>query len=264
MQYFGGLFRCLGLAGLMPGAHEVSSLFHLVPQVKDMQIQEHDDREDNATFFLMLDVVPAIVIMLSAVVAGVSADNDPNNTGWKVLEILFTVFFIGEVIVKLRVFGWKEYLWGPEWYWSWFDILCIILAVVYMGITYTADQEAPGSSALGSMKTLKLARLGRIVRLLKFKIFTELKLMIQGVFTGLRVLFWAIVLLVTCMYLMGVVAVTVFSDQEGMTEFASVSAAMFTAFRCFTDGCAATDGTPLQERGVTAGLATNCLWYPLG
>ena len=107
-----------------------------------MQIQEHDDREDNATFFLMLDVVPAIVIMLSAVVAGVSADNDPNNTGWKVLEILFTVFFIGEVIVKLRVFGWKEYLWGPEWYWSWFDILCIILAVVYMGITYTADQEA--------------------------------------------------------------------------------------------------------------------------
>lgn len=215
--------------------------------VKDMQIQEHDDREDNATFFLMLDVVPAIVIMLSAVVAGVSADNDPNNTGWKVLEILFTVFFIGEVIVKLRVFGWKEYLWGPEWYWSWFDILCIILAVVYMGITYTADQEAPGSSALGSMKTLKLARLGRIVRLLKFKIFTELKLMIQGVFTGLRVLFWAIVLLVTCMYLMGVVAVTVFSDQEGMTEFASVSAAMFTAFRCFTDGCAATDGTPLQE-----------------
>lgn len=218
--------------------------------VKDMQIQEHDDREDHATFFLMLDVIPAIVIMLSAVVAGVSADNDPNNTLWKVLEIIFTVFFIGEVIVKLRVFGWKEYLWGPEWYWSWFDILCIILAVVDMGITYTsmaANQEAPSSSLLGSMKTLKLARLGRIVRLLKFKIFTELKLMIQGVFTGLRVLFWAIVLLVTCMYLMGVVAVTVFSEEQGMTEFASVSAAMFTAFRCFTDGCAATDGTPLQE-----------------
>ena len=75
-----------------------------------MQIQEHDDREDNATFFLMLDVVPAIVIMLSAIVAGVSADNDPNNTIWKVLEILFTVFFIGEVVVKLRVFDWKEYL----------------------------------------------------------------------------------------------------------------------------------------------------------
>jgi len=216
--------------------------------VKDMQIQEHEDREDNANFFLMLDVVPAIVIMLSAVVAGVSADNDPNNAFWKVLEILFTLFFIAEVIVKLRVFGWKPFLWGLEWYWSWFDILCIILAVVDMAITYAslaADREA-SASALSSLKTLKLARLGRIVRLLKFKIFTELKLMIQGVFTGLRVLFWAIVLLVTCMYLIGIVAVTIFADDGG-AEFSSVSAAMFTAFRCFTDGCAATDGTPLQE-----------------
>jgi len=216
--------------------------------VKDMQIQEHEDREDNATFFLMLDVIPAIVIMLSAVVAGVSADNDPNNAFWKVLEILFTLFFIAEVIVKLRVFGWKPFLWGLEWYWSWFDILCIILAVVDMTITYAslaADREA-SASALSSLKTLKLARLGRIVRLLKFKIFTELKLMIQGVFTGLRVLFWAIVLLVTCMYLIGIVAVTIFADDGG-AEFSSVSAAMFTAFRCFTDGCAATDGTPLQE-----------------
>ena len=216
-----------------------------------MQIQEVHDREDHATFYLMLDVIPAIVIMLSAIVAGISADNDPNNAVWKVLEILFTVFFMGEVLVKLRVFGWKDYLWGLEWYWSWFDILCIILAVVDMAITYAslaADREPP-QSALSSMKTLKLARLGRIVRLLKFKIFTELKLMIQGVFTGLRVLFWAIVLLVTCMYLMGIVAVTVFADEDAQKreEFSSVSAAMFTAFRCFTDGCAATDGTPLQE-----------------
>jgi len=150
--------------------------------------------------------------------------------------------------VKLRVFGWKPFLCGLEWHWSWFDILCIILAVVDMAITYAslaADREA-SASALSSLKTLKLARLGRIVRLLKFKIFTELKLMIQGVFTGLRVLFWAIVLLVTCMYLIGIVAVTIFADDGG-AEFSSVSAAMFTAFRCFTDGCAATDGTPLQE-----------------
>jgi len=137
-----------------------------------MQIQEHEDREDNANFFLLLDVVPAIVIMLSAVVAGVSADNDPNNAFWKVLEILFTLFFIAEVIVKLRVFGWKPFLSGLEWYWSWFDILCIILAVVDMAITYAslaADREA-SASALSSLKTLKLARLGRIVRLLKFKV----------------------------------------------------------------------------------------------
>eukprot|EP00930_Biecheleria_cincta_P020164 TRINITY_DN15223_c0_g1_i4.p1 TRINITY_DN15223_c0_g1~~TRINITY_DN15223_c0_g1_i4.p1 ORF type:complete len:253 (-),score=52.94 TRINITY_DN15223_c0_g1_i4:133-891(-) len=31
-------------------------------------------------------------------------------------------------------------------------------------------------------------------------------------------------------------------------EFQSLSAAMFTLFRCFTDGCSAYDGTPLSER----------------
>ena len=40
--------------------------------------------------------------------------------------------------------------------------------------------------------------------------------MIQGVFTGLRVLFWAVVLLVGCMYLMGVVTRTIFGNEEGL------------------------------------------------
>ena len=98
---------------------------------------------------------------------------------------------------------------------------------------------------VSSLKSLKLARLGRIIRLLKFKIFQELKLMIQGVFTGLRVLFWAVVLLFLCMYLLGIVTTTLFKE---FAEFSSVPAAMFTWFRCFTDGCAAYDGTPLQEK----------------
>ena len=98
---------------------------------------------------------------------------------------------------------------------------------------------------MSSLKSLKLARLGRIIRLLKFKIFQELKLMIQGVFTGLRVLFWAVVLLFLCMYLLGIVTTTLFKE---FAEFSSVPAAMFTWFRCFTDGCAAYDGTPLQEK----------------
>lgn len=92
---------------------------------------------------------------------------------------------------------------------------------------------------------LKLARLGRIIRLLKFKIFQELKLMIQGVFTGLRVLFWAVVLLIGIVYLLGVVSKTLFSDNP---EFQTVPRAMFTSFRCFTDGCSTYDGAPLQEK----------------
>ncbi|CAJ1381935.1 unnamed protein product [Effrenium voratum] len=215
--------------------------------MKHGRVYEVDETEERANFLLMLDVVPAVVIMASAAVAGFSADIHPESIGWKVLEALFTVFFIAEILVKSRVFGCKEYVWGPDWYWSWFDILCVILALVDMTLTYismTSDFHAD-TGAMSSLKMLKLARLGRIVRLLKFKIFQELKLMIQGVFTGLRVLTWAVILLVGFMYLLGVVARTLFASHE---EFSSIPAAMFTSFRCFTDGCAAFDGTPLQER----------------
>ncbi|CAJ1389317.1 unnamed protein product [Effrenium voratum] len=213
-------------------------------------LDEEASTEETSTFLLLLDMVPALVILLSAAVAGLSADIAPEHEVWKIFEIMFTVFFIGEAVVKVKVFGWKEYACGADWYWSWFDILCILLALFDMGVTYlgpltSEDGAGADTGAMGSLKMLKLARLGRIIRLLKFKIFQELKLMIQGVFTGLRVLFWAVVLLVSCMYLLGVVTRTLFSQHE---EFGSVPAAMFTSFRCFTDGCAAFDGTPLQER----------------
>merc|ERR1719162_973152 len=35
---------------------------------------------------------------------------------------------------------------------------------------------------------------------------------------------------------------------EAYEEFSTMGAAMFTLFRCFTDGCTAYNGTPLQER----------------
>ena len=56
---------------------------------------------------------------------------------------------------------------------SWFDISCVVLALVDLTVTLAA-QAAGGEADTGpmtSLKMLKLARLGRIVRLLKFKIF---------------------------------------------------------------------------------------------
>lgn len=213
--------------------------------VKD--VHEIEESEDNATFLLMLDVVPALVILANSVVAGISADVEPNSFAWTLLETLFALFFIGEIAIKIKVFGFKGYFFGEDWYWSWFDLLCMVLALIEMSITYLslASGKNAEMGAMSSLKMLKLARLGRIIRLLKFKIFQELKLMIQGVFTGLRVLFWAVVLLIGIVYLLGVVSKTLFSDNP---EFQTVPRAMFTSFRCFTDGCSTYDGAPLQEK----------------
>merc|ERR1719271_348064 len=75
--------------------------------------------------------------------------------------------------------------------------------------------------------------------------------MIEGVFAGLRVLLWAVVLLFFFIYLLGIVLRKTMgeSDMNHYTindSFESVPRSMFTLFRCFTDGCTAYDGTPLQ------------------
>merc|ERR1711959_556427 len=92
------------------------------------------------------------------------------------------------------------------------------------------------------IKILRLARLGRLVRLLRFKIFHELKMMVQGVVAGLRVLFWAVVLLFFFIFLLGVVLRKTMGESEvnpytRKNSFETVPRSMFTLFRCFTDGC---------------------------
>ena len=123
------------------------------------------------------------------------------------------------------------------------------MSITYAALASGSATSGGGENVLSLMKMLKLARLGRIIRLLKFKIFQELKLMIQGVFTGLRVLFWAVVLLISCVYLLGVFTRTIY--EEDVKEFATVPDAMLTWFRCFTDGCTTFQGAPLQDCGLS-------------
>ncbi|CAK9008516.1 Pentatricopeptide repeat-containing protein [Durusdinium trenchii] len=121
-----------------------------------------------------------------------------------------------------------DYLFGADWHLGFVHMLRLSSPLTYedIGITEissatSAGGEGADTGAMSSLKMLKLARLGRIVRLLKFKICTELKLMIQGVFTGLRVLFWAVVLLFLVLYLLGVVSRTLFGNAEGFNEFSN-------------------------------------------
>merc|ERR1740139_71329 len=94
------------------------------------------------------------------------------------------------------------------------------------------------------IKMVRLARLARLVRLLRFKAFAELKMMVEGVFSGIRVLCWAIALLGMCIFLLGTICRMTIGDNRA--EFATLTRSMLTLFRCFTDGCSAYDGTPLQ------------------
>lgn len=95
---------------------------------------------------------------------------------------------------------------------------------------------------------LRLARLARLIRTLRFEIFYELKLMVLGVISGMRVLGWAMVLLASMIYSAAIFTTSMFGLSELVDdEMSTVANSMFTLFRCFTDGCVARDGRPLNE-----------------
>jgi len=84
-----------------------------------------------------------------------------------------------------------------------------------------------------------------LLKTLKLPIFKELNLMVQGLFSGARVLMWAVVMLLAIIYILALVLNKLLEEED---EFTTVIAASSTLFRCFADGCSDFDGRPLQEQ----------------
>lgn len=199
---------------------------------------------------ILLDIIPACVISLNALIMGLEADLPKSYQFWEGCEVFFLLCYILEGLVKMKVFGCREYMTGYDKYWNWFDIACISLSMTDLFIAhllkyFLSDGRQPAIGGFLIMKMLRLVRLARLVRALHYPIFDELKAMIYGVVSGMRVLFWALLLLFITIFFLGVVLNKLMADTP---EISTVPRAMFTIFRCFTDGCSTYDGAPLSER----------------
>jgi len=240
-------------------AHQLAEAFHKEEQQHIFQSAEvalHEREllrappKAGGTMGILLDIIPACVILTNALVMGLESDIETDSPVWEGFEVVFLFCYITEGAVKIKLFGILEYLIGFDRYWNWFDIICITLSLVDLFISHfikylTSDGQQPDIGGLMVMKMLRLVRLARLVRALQYPIFDDLKAMVYGVVSGIQVLLWAIVLLVLLVFFVGVILRKFMDDHE---EMSTMPAAMFTVFRCLTDGCAAYDGTPLQER----------------
>lgn len=219
---------------------------HVVHFTRPHTVHEYEGFFVN--FFL--EYVTAVVILMNTLAFGMSTEVLPDSLLWEVLEAGFTLVYLIEAALKLHVLGWRNFFCGLEKYWNWLDIGCLATSIVDMAVTYIAQALAGGEkeemSGFMLIRLLRLARLARLLKALRFKMFRELKLMVMGVVSGIRVLAWAVVMLVILLYVIGLAMKMLVGLNE--PEFNTVIASMSTLFRCFTDGCGAYDGTPLAER----------------
>eukprot|EP00929_Paragymnodinium_shiwhaense_P080669 TRINITY_DN42088_c0_g4_i1.p1 TRINITY_DN42088_c0_g4~~TRINITY_DN42088_c0_g4_i1.p1 ORF type:complete len:801 (+),score=172.26 TRINITY_DN42088_c0_g4_i1:78-2405(+) len=217
-----------------------------------------------------LDSFVATVILLNAFTLGFGTDMDSELL--RGVELVFNVVYLLELTVKVLALGPVEFFFGSEWSWHWFDgVLCTIAFLeIVLHLAAYAESEL-NSGAVTLLRLVRLARLQRLVRLLRYRIFSELTLMIKGVSAGCRTLFWAIVLLFCVVYVFSLVLRQLLKQdveaclagapscsvhlQTGMAAhldpayidqlIGSVPNAMFTVFRCVSGDCVTPTGTPV-------------------
>lgn len=210
-----------------------------------------------------LDLVSFVMIICNAVILAVSTDVEPQMQLWNWAEYFFIVYFILELCVRLYVEKCRAFLCGLDRLWNLSDLALIVLAIVEC-IQREVSTESDGDSGkFTTLRVCRLLRVAKLMRLVKTKQFKELLLMVKGILSAAPTLGWATLILFTVISVLGLVARQTIgiwcSNQEFYTSycpsvhlqdanealFGTVPRSCFTVFRCFTEGCASSDGTPL-------------------
>lgn len=129
------------------------------------------------------------VIVLNAIAIGFQTDfgNDgleaPSDYVFLVLECVFNLFFLVEMIVRLAQLG-REYFKDP---WNWFDFALVLIGCVQMFVMTPYKLATRTQHKSGNYTQLRLLRMVRILRLLRvlrvirlFRMFHQLFLILTA------------------------------------------------------------------------------------
>jgi len=221
----------------------------------------------------------AQVILLNAMFLGLSLEYSDDSTAWVTVEVLFTVIFWFELLLKLKIHGCKEWFGGEPGHrgkavLNIFDT-CVVFAdtLQCMFLLGPAKWESKAFEdiPISIFRLIKLMRLGRILRILRSSVFGDLFAMLQGLRCGLSTLVWALLVFLLFIYLVALMCKELLSQQNPGEEqlnapsdnpettllFQTLPRAMLTVFRCSFGDCSTSDGDPLIDLLVME----NSLWW---
>eukprot|EP00928_Gymnodinium_smaydae_P062678 TRINITY_DN4648_c0_g2_i1.p1 TRINITY_DN4648_c0_g2~~TRINITY_DN4648_c0_g2_i1.p1 ORF type:complete len:577 (+),score=87.85 TRINITY_DN4648_c0_g2_i1:110-1840(+) len=203
------------------------------------------------SFDLWLDSLVGTLIVLNAVFIGIRMDYDPTHAGWILIDAMFSLVFMTEVMLKLYVQGFNVYFCGPQKFFNIFDVSLVSVDLIQFVLDALLTIDDVSGVRLGALlRVVRLGKLLRVIRVLKARVFKDLLAMLQGMFGGLATLGWSFVLLMITVYVMALVFRESFgaANQDEVFEyFSSVPRAMFTTFRCSFGDCTDKRGVPILE-----------------
>ncbi|CAE6936414.1 SCN10A [Symbiodinium natans] len=178
-----------------------------------------------------------ILIALNSMVMGLEADAaEKRAVGWVVVENLFCLLWIGEMLLKFWAFR-LDYFKSA---WNVFDFSLVLLNIFETWVIPSLSiQDLDAIGVLRIVRVLRILRLLRLIRLMR--LFKNLWLIIVGFRESLSTLFWVLMLLSVVVYVFAIFLRLTLSCSEQHPRwlecddyFGSMPKAMYTLFQIIT------------------------------
>jgi len=196
-----------------------------------------------------VDVAIGFVILLNSILMGVELDSSDKEVTainerlfWYVVEVLFGLFFMGELAARL-------YIHRLAYFNSGMNIFDAFLVALTFLDTFILSPMSSGGSVrvVGALRVIRMMRLVRLIRLLPR--FKELWLIVNGLAHSLKTLAWVSLLLIVVLYFFAIFATQQIGQNDEVYNeyytksggywdheiyFGTVPRSMFTLFQMCT------------------------------
>lgn len=183
----------------------------------------------------------------------------------------FAAFFLFELVYRLLTQGFQKLFCSSDWHWAVLDVVIVAGSLSeFMVDLLTWQGVLASSSSVQNATNIRIIRMIRITRVLRtfriqylLRFVSPLRMLVYSIYTTMKSLVWALVLLLMIMYVFSITlvqATTDFLEEAGIegdlqerlrSNFGGVEVGMFTLFQCVTGGVSWIEAAqPLRERSV--------------
>eukprot|EP00927_Polykrikos_kofoidii_P014108 TRINITY_DN16151_c0_g2_i1.p1 TRINITY_DN16151_c0_g2~~TRINITY_DN16151_c0_g2_i1.p1 ORF type:complete len:817 (-),score=141.86 TRINITY_DN16151_c0_g2_i1:13-2463(-) len=180
---------------------------------KKAQREEEKEQEPWWAIFIKSDrfeQITAMVVITSTIFLGVQTNaqaaypNDGESTVFKVIDVLFAIFFTVEVVIRIVVHEINGFFWGPGRKWNRFDFTIVVFTNVDLFLRLSI-RGTDFYTALESLGFLRLMRLGKLLRVLRMVgLIPELKMMVYLISASFHSFIWALILMMLMIFVVSV------------------------------------------------------------
>lgn len=192
------------------------------------------------------DYSMATLLCLNALFIGVQVEVMSQQTsphplvGFQVIDVLFTLAFLVELILRLIAFGFRFFTMSG-WQWHWFDLFVVMFSVADE-LTKYVFAGSDLDEVVEKLGVLRLLRLGRVIRLVRMvRLIPSLKSLVYLISASMNSFFWTSVLLLILMYVVSVYFTELATDLKhgGVTnldDWSSIGSSVMTLFQAISGG----------------------------